>query len=434
MSASLTDHDTQTELACNLDAAATIERCLSRIDQYEPTVRAWAYLDTDVAKSIAEQLRQLPQGSKQRGPLLGVTIGVKDIVDVARMPTRAASPLTSAAAVGNDAPAIRRLREAGAIILGKTVTTEWACFDPPPTRNPWNFGRTPGGSSSGSAAAVAAGMCVAAVGSQTGGSIIRPGSYCGVYACKPTYGAISLENVIPLSPPLDHLGAFAQSISDLRAVTLTMIGSDLRGSEKTTSHRAPRLGIVEEYFLEIADADVVRVTRDAIQAAGSAGAELRKFKLPASFGEVHAAHRAIMVRGAAMHHREQFTRHPDQYGPCIASVLREGLEVTDATYQSAIAVQKTFQAEMAAVLAEINALLVPATPAAAPSLETTGDLRFNSPWTFAGVPVISLPIATDTDGLPLAIQLVGRAQSDAELFSVASWCETVWPFRQSPPL
>lgn len=428
------NYDAQPTLRGNSRPTELVDYCLHRIEDWDGQIRAWAYVDAQGARAAAAQLDQEFAQGHSRGPLHGMPIGVKDIVAVAGMPTRAGSPLTSPSPANRDAPAIQRLRAAGAIILGKTVTTEWACFDPPPTRNPWNLAHTPGGSSSGSAAAVAMEMCVAAVGSQTGGSIIRPGSYCGVYSCKPTYGAISLEDVIPLSPELDHLGAFARTVRELYLVVMSMTGeAAIESSMDFRSRQAPRLGVMESYFLEEADAAVVSATRDAIKRLSAAGAHIRTVSLPKSFSDVHSAHRTIMVYQAARYHQQQFTSHPDQYGPCVSEVLREGARISDDVYQAALVHKKLFQSELTGTLSDVEALLVPATPAPAPGIATTGDLKFNSPWTYSGLPVVSLPVELDGTGMPIAIQLIGQSRGDRDLFSLAAWCEEFLPFRAVPP-
>src|SRR5689334_13621607 len=188
-----------------------LEQCLARVDRYEPHVRAWVVIDRAGARQQAERLTAELKRGQDRGPLHGIPVGVKDIIDVFDLPTGCGSKLWANSVARQDAGCVRKLRQAGAVILGKTVTTPFAFLDPPVTRNPWNLGRTPGGSSSGSAAAVACGMCLGALGSQTGGSITRPASYCGVAGCKPSYGAVSCEGVLPLAPSMDHPGPMAKT-------------------------------------------------------------------------------------------------------------------------------------------------------------------------------------------------------------------------------
>src|SRR5688572_20494240 len=195
-----------------------VEHCLARIDELDSQIQAWVMVDRAGARKEAERLTKLAADDDWLGPLHGIPVGIKDIIDVAGWPTKCGSPLRANHVAQRDAAVVTALRNAGAILLGKTVTTEWACFDPPPTRNPWNIEHTPGGSSSGSAAAVAADMCLAALGTQTGGSIIRPAAYCGVAGLKPGYGELPMEGIAPLTLHLDHVGPIARRVSDLYVV------------------------------------------------------------------------------------------------------------------------------------------------------------------------------------------------------------------------
>ncbi|HWA97397.1 MAG TPA: amidase, partial [Pirellulales bacterium] len=199
-----------------------VDRCLERIERFEPRVHAWVMVDAEGARREARRLADELAAGNERGPLHGIPIGIKDIIDVAGWPTRAGSPIRAGHVAARDAELVANLRRAGAIILGKTVTTEFAGFDPPPTHNPWNLKRTPGGSSSGSAAAVATGMCLAAVGTQTGGSITRPASFCGIAGCKPAHGMVSVDGVVPFAPTLDHPGPMARAVDDLRVMLEAM--------------------------------------------------------------------------------------------------------------------------------------------------------------------------------------------------------------------
>src|SRR5438094_4556426 len=203
-----------------------VEQCLRQIDKYEEKVRAWVFVDRDGAREQAEKLTAELKAGQYRGPLHGIPIGIKDIIDVFDWPTAAGSKLWANSIAREDATIVRKLRHAGAILLGKTVTTQYASFDPPPTRNPWGLQRTPGGSSSGSAAAVACGMCLAATATQTGGSITRPAAYCGVASCKPAYGRVSTKGIVPLAPSMDHPGAMARCVWDLAALMDVIGGVD----------------------------------------------------------------------------------------------------------------------------------------------------------------------------------------------------------------
>ncbi len=256
-----------------------VDGALRRIDELDGDLQAWVLVDGDGARSHARELADELARGHCRGPLHGIPLGIKDIVDVAGWPTKAGSPLRARHRADADATVVTRLRDAGAIILGKTVTTEFAGFDPPPTKNPWNVERTPGGSSSGSAAAVATGMCLGAVGSQTGGSITRPATYCGIAGCKPTFGRVSRAGVVPISVHLDHVGPMARSVADLAFLLQAMSGPDSRdplaSSEFAPDYAhalaeagPPRLGLVEPFFLEQAQPQMRDVFLAAVDAAG----------------------------------------------------------------------------------------------------------------------------------------------------------------------
>lgn len=417
--------------AGQLKPSELVERCFRKIDGLEPQIRAWVCLDRARALATAQQLDAELAAGKCRGPLHGIPIGVKDIVDVQGLPTRAGSPLTSEKPVVKDAAVVARLRDAGAVILGKTVTTEYACFDPPPTRNPWNLQHTPGGSSSGSAAAVAAGMCLAAIGTQTGGSITRPASYCGVCGFKPTIGKISLDGVVPFSEPLDHMGPIAGCVADLKLMFDAMSGS--AGDARSTD-MPPRIGLLAAYFMDEADQEVVAKTRIALARLQTAGAMVTEVGVPESFRDVHANHRVLMAVGAADVHREQFTAQSGKYGREISILIREGLGIDQAAYRQALEHQQRFRAEMAQCFGNCDVLVTPATPTAAPTAETTGNPKFNSPWSHSGLPTVSLPCALSQNGLPLCLQLIGPRGSEDRLLSIAAWVETQLGFQDRPAI
>jgi aspartyl-tRNA(Asn)/glutamyl-tRNA(Gln) amidotransferase subunit A len=337
------------------------------------------------------------------------------------------------------------LRAAGAIVLGKTVTTEFACFDPSPTRNPWNLEHTPGGSSSGSAAAVALGMCLGALASQTGGSITRPAAYCGVAGIKPTFGSLSRSGVVPVSFHLDHVGVIARSVADCRLLFEAMRGDDpsdpacvprpaIEPARAERDHR-PKLGVLRDYFFDTAEAEVAKLTEAAIEKLAVAGAEVISIEQLPGFDRVHAMHRKIMAAEAASYHCETYAASKEEYGPNLASLLKEGAAVGMADYQAALRAQQAFRHAVNRTLGQLDALLTPATPSAAPAgLSSTGDPRFNSPWSFAGVPTVSFPFALAGNGLPLSLQFVGRSWSEHRLLTAAEWCQGVLGFYHALPL
>lgn len=414
----------------SLTASELVRRCLTKIDEREAQIRAWVSVDRDGALVVAKELDEELAKGHSRGPLHGIPIGVKDIIDVRGWPTRAGSSLSSERLAANDAPVVARLRAAGAVILGKTVTTEYASFDPPPTRNPWNLDRTPGGSSSGSAAAVAAGMCVAALGSQTGGSITRPASYCGVYGFKPTIGRLSLEGIVPFSAPLDHPGPIASCVADLKLLFHMM--SDAAEVTDSPQTSPLRIGVIESYFLEQADPEVAAATRAAAARLQLAGANVSVVPLPASFSEVHARHLTLMAYGAASVHRDQFAAHGAQYGREIATLIRKGQAVDEPAYHTALDHQQKFRTAMADCFAGVDLLVTPSTPTPAPTRETTGSPMFNSPWSYSGLPTVSVPCAVSRDGLPMSLQLIGPFGSDDRLLTAAAWVEERLGFEAEP--
>ncbi|HEV3204195.1 MAG TPA: amidase [Gemmataceae bacterium] len=412
-----------------------LETCLERIDALEPHVRAWVIVDRDGARAEAKRLTEERKKGQWRGPLHGIPLGIKDIFDVFDWPTAAGSKLWANSIARQDATVVERLRQAGAILVGKTVTTAYASFDPPPTRNPWNPARTPGGSSSGSAAAVACGMCLGALGSQTGGSIVRPASYCGVAGCKPTFGRVSVHGVVPLAPSMDHVGPIAGCTPDLAILLQAIAGLDYR--DRTCSTRsvpdfqarltiplsAPTIGQLRGSFETLADQTVGNLMEGITDRLRSRGANIVDRALPAGFTEVLERHHTLMAVEAAVYHKERLARHPEDYPPKIRSLVEEGLRCSAPHYAQTKKHQRQLSREMLGCFEGVQVLLTPATTGPAPAAESTGNPAFNSPWSYTGLPTVSVPAGWSPDGLPLAIQLVGRPWGEEELFAVAAWCE-----------
>ncbi len=399
-----------------------VKSCLERIDRCENRVHAWVLIDREGALARAEECAREIERGGWRGPLHGIPVAIKDIFDVFDWPTAAGSRLWKNSIARQDATVVRRLRQAGAVFLGKTVTTQYASFDPPPTRNPWNLTRTPGGSSSGSAAALACGMCLGALGSQTGGSITRPASYCGVAGYKPTFGRVPIDGVVPLAPSLDHVGPLARCVRDLDI--LLRVIDDPRAIPEAPAHpTTPRLGLLRGLFDHRADRAVVEMMHQVCVRLRKQGATLVDVPEPAAFAEVLPRHRTVMAVESAEFHQERLRRHPEDYDPRIRALLEEGLSCPAPEYVRCKEHQKLLRTEMDPCLDAVDALLTPATTSPAPDAATTGDPAFNSPWSYTGFPTISFPAALSDDGLPLAIQLVGRPWSESELFPVALWCE-----------
>jgi Asp-tRNA(Asn)/Glu-tRNA(Gln) amidotransferase A subunit family amidase len=418
-----------------LSPTELLDSCLAQIDRYESRVRAWVFVDREGARAQCEQLTQELSRGHHRGPLHGIPLGIKDIYDVFDWPTAAGSRLWAQSIARRDAAVVSRLRQAGAVFLGKTTTTQYASFDPSPTHNPWNLGRTPGGSSSGSAAALACRMCLGALGSQTGGSITRPASYCGVAGCKPTFGRVSCDGVVPLAPSMDHPGPMANCVRDLAIILQVIAGYDSRDAASmdqpvpdymaslNQKRTPPRLARVRGLFQDKASPDVLRMMDQVTDRFQQEGAIVTEIALPAGFGTVLANHRTVMAIESAAFHGERLRRHPEDYLPEIRKLLEEGLACSTAEYARCKEHQKQLKQDMAACFDGVDAILAPATTEAAPDIGSTGNPAFNSPWSYTGLPVVSIPATYDKDGMPLAIQLVGPAWSEAELLAVSAWCE-----------
>jgi Asp-tRNA(Asn)/Glu-tRNA(Gln) amidotransferase A subunit family amidase len=399
-----------------------LEACLERIDHLEDRVHAWVFVDREGARAEAERLTSELRRGNRRGPLHGIPIGIKDIFDVVDWPTAAGSRLWKDRIAGRDATVVGRLREAGAVFVGKTVTTQYASFDPPPTRNPWDLSRTPGGSSSGSAAALACGMCLGALGSQTGGSITRPASYCGTAGLKPTFGRVSTAGVVPLAASMDHVGVMARCVRDLDILFQTI--ADPEKSEETQPPLGPpRLGRLRGIFANRADASVLRMMDEACDRLSAGGAVIVKVNLPAGFADVTAHHRTVMAVEAAAFHETRLRSVPHDYDRNIRALLEEGLACPAPEYVRCKDAQRQLREEMLPCFTDIDALLTPATTGPAPDAATTGDPLFNSPWSFTGLPTVCFPAGRSREGLPLGIQLVGAPGSENGLLTVAARCE-----------
>jgi aspartyl-tRNA(Asn)/glutamyl-tRNA(Gln) amidotransferase subunit A len=354
---------------------------------------------------------------------------VKDIFDVFDWPTAAGSKMWGQSVARADCTVVRGLRGAGAVFLGKTVTTQYASFDPPPTRNPWNPAHTTGGSSSGSAAALACNMCLGALGSQTGGSITRPASYCGVAGCKPTYGRVPLDGIVALAPSMDHPGPMATCVRDLAIMMEVM----MPGFRPGASSGKPRLGLLRGLFHDGATPVMQTFIEKVAGQLREAGAGVPVVSLPGTFADVVARHRIVMAVEAAMFHEPRLKRHPQDYGPNIRKLLEEGIACSAAEYARCKEHQRLLSEEILACFEEVDALLTPATTSPAPPAQTTGDPAFNSPWSYTGLPTVSLPAGWSPDGLPLAIQLIGRPGSEPALLGIGEWCEKVVAFERREP-
>ena len=430
-----------------LSPITLMEAILKRIRNLEPFLKSWVTLDSEMALEFAHQAERALQSGAPIGVLHGVPIGVKDIFFTEGVRTTAGSPIHANFIPTYDATAVSKLKAEGAIILGKTVTTQFAFADPSPTVNPWNAAHTPGGSSSGSAAAVAARMCPAALGSQTVGSTLRPASYNGIVGFKPTYGRISLRGVFPLAWSLDTVGILARSVEDAALLLQVMAGWDaldpLSSSEEVLKYwdalieppRAPRLGLVRDFFWERATPEVWAHTETIVQRLAKSGASVEEIHLPENFLRNQEAGDLTLRAECATFHRDNFLSNREQYAPNLREAIEVGLRITAVEYVEAQRVRMAFCQEVPHILRNVDALLTPATPSAAPrDLTTTGEKAFQAPWTTSGLPAISLPTGLDAGAMPLGVQLVGSWFKEVDLLNVARWCEQVLGVVMAPPL
>jgi aspartyl-tRNA(Asn)/glutamyl-tRNA(Gln) amidotransferase subunit A len=417
-----------------LSPSDLLEGLIKRIDRLEPRLRAWVTVDREGARARSEELTREAEEGNLRGPLHGIPVGVKDIYYTAGLRTTMGSPIYRDFVPLRDADAVAKLREAGAVVLGKTETTEFALSDPAPTRNPWNPEHTPGGSSSGSAVAVSSGTCPATLGTQTGGSIIRPAAFCGVVGMKPTYDLISRRGVYPLSWSLDHVGFFTRTVEDAGVVLGAQAGGRVVPVGASLDECAtPKLGILRGYFKEKAEEGVWEGFKSAVERLGDAGAELLEIPLPEVFGVVHAAHRLIMASEAASVHEELFRERRAEYRVGIRGLVSSGLLVPAHAYVDALRIRGAFIRKVRAMIGGMDSLVTPSAPTAAlRGLESTGDPSFNAPWSLCGFPVITVPSGLNRDGLPLGVQLTGLPFQEIRLLRVAAWCEDALGFEKGP--
>ena len=422
------------------------ESLLDRIESLEPRLKAWVYLDREAALSDAEQKSKALESTAGTGPLHGVPIGLKDIYYTAGIPTTACSKVYADFVPTYDATTVALLKGAGAVMLGKTVTTEFACLDPSPTLNPWNPAHTPGGSSSGSAVAVAAGMCPAALGSQTVGSVLRPASYNGVVGFKPTYGRVSRYGVIPVSWSLDTMGWMAHTVEDAALLLQVMAGHDpqdpVASRRKVPDYlaaidapHAPRIGLLRGFFHDNAGLETRLHFDGILESLSHAGAVVDELKLPGSFDTAVEDQRTIMSVEAASFHQPMYQRQAQDYQPKLRELLRRGLETDSVSYSRALERRRQFITDVELLSERADVLLTPSTPTPAlADLTNTGDTIFQGPWTSGGLPAITIPSGLAESGLPMGIQLIASPFQEPRLLAAARWCESVLGVHLSPPL
>lgn len=407
--------------------------CLARISDHEPRIHAFAWLDPGAALAKARDADCARQAGRNDA-LLGVPLGIKDIMHARGIPTRMGSELFEKFVPTESASVVRRLEDAGAFVLGKTVTAELAYFHPGPTRNPWNPAHTPGGSSMGSAAAVAAGFVPGAIGTQTNGSVIRPAAFCGVVGYKPSQGAIGRTGILAFAPTLDQVGVFARTVRDAALLARALAGHDFSDPQSLADSlesnfevRAlkspPRLAAVRSPVWTLAEEAQQRAFADSVESFTRAGAQIVPLELSKEFDNAHSTLRRIMAFEGAREFGPLQERARTQLSVELNALLDEGRAIAAAAYREALARRERLQAELARVLAQFDAILTPPARGEAPAtLEQTGDPTFCTIWTLCGVPAIAIPAALGPRGLPLGLQLVGGYRHDGVLLSAARWC------------
>ena len=427
-----------------LSPVELVDALLRRIERSQPVLKTFVTVDADGARAAARAAEQAVSDGRPLRPLHGVPFAAKDIYDAAGLPTTAGyRPLTDSIAT-QDAHTVAQMKAAGAILLGKTVTTQFASADPSPTVNPWRADRTPAGSSSGSGAGVGARLLPVALATQTGGSILRPAAYNGAVGLKPTYGRVSRHGIVPLAWSLDHAGPIVRSVEDAALVLGVIAGHDPRDAHSLAAPvpeylartpdagPPPRLGLLTD-VLENAQPDVRAHLEAVTSQLRAAGATVQPVTLPEPFDLYLAVHAVINLSEAATTHASWLVRDRADYSPRIRSTTMLGQVLPAWGYLHAGRLRRRLAAQTAALMADFDALLLPTASNLPPTPETTGDPSFQAPWSLLGVPSISLPSGVSADGLPFATQLVSRHLDEPTLFRAAHWVERELGFSARPP-
>lgn len=415
-----------------LGSEELVSALLTHIDQLEGDLGAWAYLDHEHALEQARAADQARKQGRRLGALHGVPVGVKDIIDTADMPTEDGTVLHAGRRPAKDATLVARLRAAGAVILGKTTTTELAVYAPARTRNPHDRDRTPGGSSSGSAAAVAAAMVPLAVGTQTNGSVIRPAAFCGVCGYKPSFGLISRYGVLGQSRHLDQPGVFGRSVEDVALLAERLFGFDeydadtrprapfrLLETTRQSPPVTPRLAFVKTPAWDQAETDTREAFASLVELLGDCAEEL---PLPDIFGEGYDWQRTLHQADLARAYRTEYATGAGRLSDTLRQMIENGQQVLATQYNDALYGQEFLQGTLPNVFKHYDAILTPAAPGQAPrGLDATGSPVFCTLWTLCGTPAISLPLLQGDDGMPIGVQLVGPWGDDERLLRTARW-------------
>ena len=417
-----------------------VASCSQRISALEPRIQAWEWFDASRAMAEAEERAG---GILQDLPLFGIPVGVKDIIATRGIPTRYGSRIFATNVPVTSAWIVRRLEALGGLVMGKTVTTEFAYRQPGKTRNPWNPAFSPGGSSSGSAAAVAAGFVPIAIGTQTLGSVIRPAAYCGVVGYKPSVGAISRTGIHPVSGTLDTVGVFARSVADAAWFGACLMGPDGRDEATRTKGpekilrvpleplaAAPRIAVIRTPKWPLASEPQKANFEESVKRLGEAGANIREVHLPKLFDDAWDNVMTIMAREAMRNFMSIESRHRIRLSPHLIELLDRGHALTVEKYDRAIARRDEYRRWLDNVFERNDAIVtIPAVGEAPEGLANTGDATFASLWTQAGMPAVTIPSGFGPRGLPLGLQIVGRYREDQSALQAAAWTEATLAFR-----
>jgi len=393
------------------EPAAALTAALARIAESESALHAWVEIDELQAR---EQARCVARDA----PLRGAVVGIKDIFDVAGMPTRCGLRSEGRRAA-RDADAVARLRVAGAVIVGKTQTTPYAWLDPARTRNPHALDRTPGGSSAGSAAAVAAGHCSIALGSQTAASTLRPASFCGVVGYKPSFGRVPTGGVVPLAPSLDHVGVFARCVSDI-VTAAVILDPSLAALRSAGAARRVVVDALDDDEIEPASRTALARAADALRACGR---EVKPLRLPGAVRRGGELLVTVLAYEAAAEHGATWRALGAELAPRLSELLERGAATSATAYRAALAEREALRAEIGGIFEHAGALLTPCALGEAPHHASTGDGRYVRPWTFFGLPAVAVPVGSGPHGLPVGIQIVAPLGADAELLATAELLE-----------
>jgi Asp-tRNA(Asn)/Glu-tRNA(Gln) amidotransferase A subunit family amidase len=403
---------------------------LDRIAATDANVQAWAYLNREQVLAAARDSDARGGAGIDAGPLAGVGLGVKDIIATIDMPTQNGSPIYAGAQSPFDAECVARLRRAGAFAIGKTVTTEFAFMHPGKTRNPWSAAHTPGGSSSGSAAAVALGQVPAALGTQTNGSIIRPAAYCGVVGFKPTKDALPFGGITLFSPTLDTLGVFARTVGDCALMVSCLADDGALAATIAPLAQPPRLAWLADFPWTAASAEQQRASDAAIDVLRRSSAVVTPVILADRWRDAHLVHRLIMLREGAEQLGTLQERERSRMSAKLNAALDEGRTIDAAAYAEALAQRTEMIAALTEWLTPFDAIVSPPAAGSAPAdLTQTGDPAYCTLWTLAGFPAICVPIGLAPNGLPLGLQLAAAQRREDRLLTVAQWCEVRLPFK-----